>query len=277
MLSRACRMPPVVMVFIVADLLLCLAFIANYLLGQPFSKPTALLDLNGENSLPAWYSSMQFFFIFLLAAIFVHNRFRLHGRRLSLIGLPALFLLMSIDESVMIHEYLGRYSDVLLAEGTRAGTMFQETGIWTLVVGLPFLLIFLLWVRSVRKQISMPSAVSKLVTGMGIMLAGALGCELLSNFIGKSLQVVELVLEEGLEMMGATVMMWAVYDLAVQYLPTFEAAPVAPAAGGPLPATAAVALEPAGCVAFPVALEVASLAAGDTDKALEEASASPPR
>lgn len=243
------NMPPVVRIFLCLDIILCLAFVANYLLGQPFSKPTALLDLNGENSLPAWYSSMQFFFIFLLAAVFVHHRFRRHGRCLSLIVLPAMFLLMSIDESVMIHEYLGRRSDVLLAGGTRDGTMFQETGVWMLVIGIPFLILFLLWIRSVRKSLGMPSVGRKLVTGMGIMLAGALGCELLSNFIGKSLQVVELALEEGLEMVGATVMLWAVYDLAAEYVPELVAVPAAPVTAVPAAAMAAAGLEAAGSIA----------------------------
>lgn len=240
------KIPPVVMTFLCLDAALCLAFVANYLLGQPFSKPTALLDLNGENSLPAWFSSMQFFFIFLLAAIFVHNRFRQHGRRLSLIGLPAMFLLMSIDESVMIHEYLGRRSDALLAGGSRDGTIFQETGIWTLVIGIPFLILFLLWLRSVRRHIDKPPAVTKLAIGIGIMLGGALGCEFLSNFIGESLRMAELVLEEGLEMTGATVILWAVYDMAAEYLPGSTGVPVAPAATGIFSATV-VETEPAVC------------------------------
>jgi hypothetical protein len=263
------NIPPVVRIFLCLDIILCLTFVTNYLLGQPFSKPTALLDLNGENSLPAWYSSMQFFFIFLLAAIFVHHRFRLQGRHLSLVGLPALFLLMSIDESVMIHEYLGRRSDVLLAGGSRDGTMFQETGIWALVIGIPFLILFFLWLRSVKRYIAMPSAVSKLAIGIGIMLGGALGCEFLSNFLGESLRIAELVCEEGFEMIGATVMLWAVYDMAEEYLPDPHAIPEVPPVMAPTPALAGIAT----CAATALCLETSPLTA-EGNLAVEEAPAS---
>lgn len=216
------------MIFLLADLVFCLGFVGNYLLGQPFSKPTALLDLNGENSLPAWYSSMQFFFISLLATVYVWNTFRSNPRALVLFGLPAMFLLMSIDEAVQIHEWLGRRSDVLLSGGSRDGTVFQQTGIWMLVLGVPFLMLFLLWVRTVKQYVSDKIALRKLVAGILIMMSGALGCEFISNFIGESYLITELVMEEGLEMIGATVMLWSVHDMALEYLPAMTPAPSLP-------------------------------------------------
>lgn len=223
-------LPPIIAIFLVSDIALCAAYLVNILLGQPFSKLTALLDLNGENSLPSWYSSMQFFFIFLLATVYVCNQFRNKIKSITLAILPAIFLMMSIDEAVQIHEWLGRRSDVLLSGGSRVGTAFEKTGIWILVLGLPFLGLFLLWARTLKRYVSDNSSLNKLVLGVCIMLSGALGCEFLSNFIGSSFLEAELIAEEGLEMIGSTVMLWAVYDLTLQYLPAIGPAPVQPAA-----------------------------------------------
>ena len=261
------NLPPVIVIFLLADVVLCLGFVGNYLLGQPFSKPTALLDLNGENSLPAWYSSMQFFFIFLLATAYVWNTFRNNPRSIALFGLPAMFLLMSIDEAVQIHEWLGRRSDVFLSGGSRDGTVFQQTGIWMLVLGVPFLILFLLWVRTVKQYVSDSIALRKLVSGIVIMMSGALGCEFLSNFIGETYLVAELVVEEGLEMVGATVMLWSVHDMAREYLPTVKPLPSLPG-----PQVSAAATVAAGMtISTPFPLAVASLQAENGQRPATEA------
>lgn len=209
--------PPVILTLIAIDILLCMMYVMNLLLDAPSSKLTALLDLNGENSIPAWYSSMQYFLAFLLSSVYVKNLVRQNSKAILLLLLPAMFLLMSIDESVMIHEWLGRRTDVLLPGGDRAGTMFQQTGIWMIVLGLPFLILFFSWARSVRKHLPSP-ALNKLVLGLCIMLSGALGCEFISNFIRSSFVTAEIVLEEGLEMIGTTIMLWAVYELVTEYV-----------------------------------------------------------
>ena len=57
---------------------------------------------------------------------------------------------------------------------------------------------------------------------MVIILSGALGFDLLGNFVENWQFVTEVVFEEGLEMIGATVILWSVYDMAVEYLPDIE-------------------------------------------------------
>lgn len=63
-----------------------------------------------------------------------------------------------------------------------------------------------------RKKLAGYGAEVKML-GMGVflLLLGALGIELLSNFLSDgSTQLVGIALEEGLEMIGATVIFWAV-------------------------------------------------------------------
>lgn len=208
------------MVFFFVDAGLCIAYVLNYLAGQPFGKITSLLDLDGETSLANWYSSTKYFCAFVLSALFACRKYRHGSRALSLILLAGIFLLMSIDESVQIHEWLGLKSDVLLPEGSRRATLFKRTGVWMYLFGLSFLAGFLLLACSLKTHFSEnPSRFRKLVIGMLIMLTGALGVETLSNFVERGLLIAEVVLEEGLEMIGATVMLWAAYDMAMEHMP----------------------------------------------------------
>ena len=130
---------------------------------------------------------------------------------------------MSIDESVEIHEMLGRGSDIFLPGGDRDDSFFPETGIWMFLIGLPFLALFLLWAYSIKQVFSEKLfTLKKLVIGMCILLFGALVIESLSNFVDNGLLVAEITIEEGLEMIGATVILWAVYDMALEYLPDMD-------------------------------------------------------
>lgn len=217
---KSTRLPRLIKIYFLIDIGLCIAYIMNYLLGSPYSMLTRILDLNDETSLSSWYSSMQLFCIFILGAIFVYHKFRQNSKSLLLIPLPTVFLLMSIDESVQIHEWLGRKSDILFPW---AKTFFPETGIWMFLFGLPFFALFLLWAYSTKQYFSeKPFKLKKLVIGMCILLFGALGFESLSNFVENSLFVAEVVFEEGLEMIGATVILWSVYDMALEYIPGMD-------------------------------------------------------
>ena len=208
------------MIFFLIDIGLCLAYIVNILIGQPSYQLTLLLDLNGESSIGTWYSSTQFFCVFILSSIFSYHKIRQNSKSSLLIALPIIFLLMSIDESVQIHEWIGVKCDMLFPSHDRAGTLFQQTGIWMFVLGIPFLTFFLLLAYSFKQHISeKPSSLKKLVIGMIILLTGALGFDCLGNFIHTNVYwIIEITFEEGLEMIGVTVMLWAVYDLAIDYI-----------------------------------------------------------
>lgn len=219
------RLPTLILVCFLVDVGLCGLYVGNFLIGQPSQKLTSLVDLNGENSLAAWYSSTQLFGICILGAIFAQNRIRKDHRAVLLVGLPLLFLAMSIDEAVQIHEWLGAKSDRLLEGGTREQTMFAKTGIWMFVIGLPFTALFLAWAYSIKKYTSeKPHCLRRMVLGMVVLLAGALGFEFASNWTTGTTYVLGVVAEEFCEMAGATIILWAVYELAIDQLPVPEMA-----------------------------------------------------
>ena len=211
------HLPFVIVVCFIIDLGLCSAYFINDLIGRPYVKMAAILDLDGEDSLSAWYSTVKFFCIFILGFIFAYYNINKDNRSFLLFFFPVIFLLMSIDESVQIHEWLGVRSDILLPDGSRHETPFQTTGIWMFLFGLPFLALFLLWAYSIKYYFDKPSSFKRLIVGMITMLSGALGFELLSNFVENTLYIT--MFEEGLEMIGATIILWSVYDMTVEYLP----------------------------------------------------------
>ena len=55
----------------------------------------------------------------------------------------------------------------------------------------------------------------KLVLGTGLMFAGAIGVEALSNFVvqGSLIASLQVLVEEMLELVGATTILWGSYEL----------------------------------------------------------------
>jgi hypothetical protein len=208
--------PPVAGVLFVGDALLCSAFIVNYWIGSPFELVNRLLNLNGEMNIPTWYSSMQLFSAAVLYGVFaLRNVDRSFATR-SLFLFPLFLLMFSIDEVACIHEWLGKKTDVLLPSGTRQGTWFETTGIWFFVIGVPVSALCFLTLIYLKTYYGRSRKVFRLMMiGMAIFFGGAIGVEILSNVPGSGSlgQIVEVVLEEGMEMAGVTVLIWAAHDL----------------------------------------------------------------
>lgn len=209
--------PGAVAILFLIDVALSLAYLANYVVGEPSHKLTELLDVAGERSIAAWFSSIQFFCVALLGGLFLARGVSWKDKvSWPLVGLPLLFLLLSLDEAVMIHEWLGDRTDWLLPSGDRKATPFRYTGIWMFVIGIPFLMLFFSWTYFIARCLAVPrSFIRKLVAGMMVLAFGAFGVEALGNLFeyGSSGYTLSAFFEETLEMMGATVILWAVYDL----------------------------------------------------------------
>ena len=126
---------------------------------------------------------------------------------------------MSIDESAHIHEFIGWQLDALLPEGSRENTIFSVTGIWMIAIGIPFILIFAWVAYSVKDFLKDSKFNFKLfIVGIVVLLTGAIGVETLSNFAEGGLLVMQITVEESLEMLGVTIMIWSAYELAMENL-----------------------------------------------------------
>ncbi len=220
-------MPPLVLGLYLGNLALVFLFVANHLLGEPSRQLTLWLDLDGEQNVPTWYTSMQWFLAAALLALFAE---RLPARRrFAFAVLPLAFLAMSLDEVIGVHEWLGVKSDTLLAAGDRQASLFSANGIWVLVIGLPFVALLGVLLYSLRECFrAAPGALWTIAAGLAIAAVGALGFEMLLNFVpryGTEEAILEL-LEETLEMVGATTVVWGAYALATS--PAADTPPAAP-------------------------------------------------
>jgi len=217
---RRVRIPPLIALFFIVDGALALMYIANYLIGQPYRPLNVFVDLDGEGNLPAWYSSIQWFSVAILTGLFAYRNASFSNKKSwSLVVLPLLFLMLSLDETTEIHEFLGKMSDQLLPGG-RQNTLLPHTGIWMFLVGLPFMLLLCVLIVRVRAYFVRASgALYKIVLGMAVMLAGAIGVETFSNVVARDsiYSVLQIWSEESLEMVGATIVLWGSYEWLARY------------------------------------------------------------
>jgi hypothetical protein len=219
------RIPLVILALFACDLFLVIAPVIDHSVDSPIARLRTFIHLDAENTLQAWYSSMQW-----LAAGILFGLMFIHAYRSQLPGALAIGLLaaacvaFSVDEIAGIHEWIGQRSDALLPGGDRANTPLFRTGIWPILLGIPVLAtLFVIVVRARRIFLPRsPKALSMLTAGLIIMFTGALAVELAVNLIGSrtadpDLALVQLVCEEFLEMLGVSIVVWSGLELLRTY------------------------------------------------------------
>lgn len=215
--TKISKIPFIVRLLFLVDLSLCFTYLLSYLFPYHYDPFLfRLFDLGGEANIPTWYSSIKLFSISALAALFAYRKFDcVHITSWLLILLPILFLLLSVDESASIHEWLGGKTDYILLDAKREETLFKITGTWMFIAGVPFFIFFLILMVSIKKYFDGKKYVLMMIFfGMMIFLSGALGVELLSNIVENSFYIVlQNLCEELLEIAGVTIIFWGFYHL----------------------------------------------------------------
>lgn len=200
------------------DIALAFAFLINYWIDHPHHRLTKLLHLSREGNLPTWFSSVQWVAVAALLALFAARHASRNVRSSwALVALPLLFLGLSLDEIASIHEQLGAMSDRLLPGGDRTATPFPRTGIWMFLLGVPFIAILWTLIAAVRPFMANDrGALAKIVVGMVVMLSGSLIVEIFINLFERDSAgaTIQIFVEELLEMLGATIVLWGSYQLA---------------------------------------------------------------
>ena len=221
--TRAIGVLPVGIACLLAlDIALVVAPVIDFLVGSPYSAIRNWLHLDSEMSLPAWYSSMKWLaaaLLFVSAPLYLWRQ-RLPGMPV-LASLGCICLAFSIDEILGIHEWIGRQSDALLPDGRRAGTLFERTGIWPFLLGIPVMAILGALIVSARRLLGCTYRMTcvRLIAGFAIMSAGAVIVELGKNLIApehdtSGIALLQLSIEELLEMLGASIVVWSAYEFA---------------------------------------------------------------
>lgn len=210
----------IVLLCFAADLALGLIFLVD----ASFGEPTRLFDLEEEANVPAWYASAQLLVVALLLGLYASVHFERSKMDAWLLAtLPLVFLGLSIDETAGIHEWIGYRTDALLPGGSRDNTLFEKTGIWMIVLGLPFVAFIFFAFRRLRHYCRPVSVRLRYATGFILFVSGAVGVEVAVNFVETDSQahVVQVLLEEMLEMVGVTTMLWATWTLVGTAVPIF--------------------------------------------------------
>ena len=204
------------LIIILLAIMSILGQIYKFTIGQDlyikvFEELVELFDLDSENNLPTWYSTISLFFcsiILLLIGLFKKNvgdKFYLHWIILSII-----FTIMSLDENIQLHE---KTIDPLR-------NFFNSSGIFYFAWTIPAIfLLFFLFFFFLKFLINLPkkSRILFLFSG-SIFITGSIGGEFVGGYYVSLFHQENLVyalitnFEEILEMTGILFFIYSLLD-----------------------------------------------------------------
>ena len=175
-----------------------------------------LFNLEGENNLPTWYSSLALLLASaMLAIIGLHRKQEAKSWAWHWLTLAIIFLCLSADEAASLHEMAASPIHHWLESKRHLESVLPVIGTTWLLAGIPFAaIVFLVFWQFL---LNLPAATRALffVAG-GLYIGGAIGLEALGGrYInqqggGHTLTYAMMVtMEEGLEMVGVIVFIYA--------------------------------------------------------------------
>jgi hypothetical protein len=200
------------------ELLLVIIYGTDAWVQGPAGQLHSLIDLDGEGNLPAWFSSFQ---LALIAIAFwaLAARFRATRRpsRRFLRACGGFFLLLSIDESALLHERIteslgSRYLDwVPVYVVSHPGEAIVCGFILVACVAAVVPHLRGVWQLSPSSSLIAAAGGAIYVTGAAVL--ESVGYKMLSAGCTMSSYRAEVAAEEFFEMMGASLILYAVLSL----------------------------------------------------------------
>ena len=219
------------LVLILFEIFLTLMFAIDgqFKISRPFHR---LFDLDGEATIPSWFSSMQLFLIgivFLFSKQWPQKHQIVASGWLFFAGLGFMFL--SADEAAVIHEKITR----ALKHIEWMPRFKGNHGIW-IPVYLSVATVFAIMARRTIYSVFRvyPRQTKIMFSGMVIFLMGAVGLEILSYWYFRGTQYpvlsqIEVGLEELFEMVGASIILYGSILCALRGPQFFESSEPEPA------------------------------------------------
>ena len=185
-----------------------------------------LFDLNKEESIPNWYSSVQLLLASgLLSAIALATGRLGLPRRLHWVVLALIFLYLSADEAASIHNYLGNYQSS--NPGDNGTGLASIPWVWPAIVLVAiFVIAFIPFLRGLPRRF-----VVLFVLAGAVYVSGALGLEIVGALFQQALggqtfaASLMLAIEETTEMIGEVVFIYAFLSYMATYLPGLRIRP----------------------------------------------------
>src|ERR1041384_4102766 len=181
----------------------------------PNERLDDVIDLDGEGNLPTWFSSFQ---LTLIAISFWSMATRVRARarpsRRFLQACAWLFLLLSIDETAMFHERItaavgSRYIDWLPAYLiAHPGDAIVCLAVVAACVRGAYSHLRGMWLSS--RRATLIGLVGCAIYWMGAAVLETIGYQMLSAGVSLLLYRVEVAFEEYFEMLGASLILYAV-------------------------------------------------------------------
>jgi hypothetical protein len=203
-----------------ADFFFVALFAVAVALGFTHGKSFLLVNLDIETNPPSWYAATKVFGIavayLLLGTRLLPMRRRAADLRRLWLTLGVAFTLLSMDEGAQLHERMGHFLKRL-----HFNLAIDGGGRWVffyLVIALTgaFLLrkeILLAW-RYWRTEMLLSAA------GLGVLAVGAVGIEAVGWWVERRglARFIGIGVEEGLELVGMTIMAYAAYRILAYVL-----------------------------------------------------------
>jgi hypothetical protein len=171
-----------------------------------------MFDLLRDTNIPTWYSSLIMSISAALLAVIAYAKRAVRGRfARHWFGLSVIFVLLSIDETAMIHEGVQRMLRMWISSGS---TLYSLAAV--AATGLFALIVFVVYLRFLA-GIPRRTMVLFLIAG-GVFVSGALGLdyigELYKNAHGEDNFTFAIMngVEDVLEMGGIIIFIYALLD-----------------------------------------------------------------
>lgn len=204
--------------FFLTDVALAAMYLVFFLIGNPLGNDRpGMFDMNGEGNIPSWYSAMKLLAVAICA--YFYGRLVLLDDALAgwliLLG-AALFIFLSMDEGATLHEKIGDRFNMLVS-GTgdlTAKPILERTGLWMVFLGPPLLIGLISGVAFLRKRLAIPTNIFvKAIAGIVIFVVAAAPGDIAYNYVSGNIETIQIAIEEFSEMIGVTLILWAVMSL----------------------------------------------------------------
>lgn len=208
------RIPTAIWVLFTVEFILGVLFLLDRALHSPLWQLHVWFDFENEAAIATWFSSMQLLCVSMVLVLFSWG-IHVAGERdpMILVAPPLLFLTLSADEIIQVHEWLG-YK--LFPEELRSHSVFGYVGIWGFVLG-PLVLACAAWIgwRARRYLLVDRKVLHRFALGFTVFVGAGAFIEELANFVerGSAAHMWQVFTEEMGEMVGVTFILWASWEL----------------------------------------------------------------
>ncbi len=202
----------ILFILIIFEICLVVAFYANRLFGQQSLIFHKMFNLDGENNIPALFSSLQ---LLVVGVVFGSMLFQSKRQCFSSQLFPAViaiaFIFLSLDEAFLIHESIISYTQNIEWMPRFKG----DKGIWIapyIIVGIMVSILFLKNIKEAWCNCRRESGIIGI--GIGVFITGGVVLEIISyQFLRDGsfpwyLYRLEVALEEFMEMIGISIVLY---------------------------------------------------------------------